>query len=207
MSAYPHLLQPLDLGFTTLRNRVVMGSMHTGLEDRFWNYPKLAAYFAERAKGGVGLMVTGGLSVNRRAWFYPGSGVVNRPGDVLPHQQEEERLLYPAAAARLDFSDDSCLVMLNSQAYELKFASISAKNHSTSWRAVAMSASGNWKAGSGMMEASLRVSSHWPVKFSTNASERLSAISRRIWVVRFFRSCPSSARRASSSSGVVDHRK
>ncbi len=66
---FPHLLSPLDLGFTTLRNRVVMGSMHTGLEDRFWNYPKLAAYFAERAKGGVGLMVTGGLSVNRRAWF------------------------------------------------------------------------------------------------------------------------------------------
>ncbi|MBK8589667.1 MAG: NADPH-dependent 2,4-dienoyl-CoA reductase [Sandaracinaceae bacterium] len=83
---FPNLLAPLDLGFTTLRNRVVMGSMHTGLEDRFWNYPKLAAYFAERAKGGVGLMVTGGLSVNRRAWFYPGSGVVNQPGDVLPHQ-------------------------------------------------------------------------------------------------------------------------
>ena len=51
---YPHLLQPLDLGFTQLRNRVVMGSMHTGLEDRFYNYPKLAAFFGERAKGGVG---------------------------------------------------------------------------------------------------------------------------------------------------------
>ena len=83
---FPHLLSPLDLGFTTLRNRVVMGSMHTGLEDRFWNYPKLAAYFAERAKGGVALMVTGGLSINRRAWFYPGSGTVNQAADALPHQ-------------------------------------------------------------------------------------------------------------------------
>ena len=49
-TAHPHLLQPLNLGFTTLRNRVMMGSMHTGLEDRFYNYPKLAAYFRERAK-------------------------------------------------------------------------------------------------------------------------------------------------------------
>ena len=49
---YPHLFEPLDLGFTTLKNRLVMGSMHTGLEDRFYNYGKLAAYFAERAKGG-----------------------------------------------------------------------------------------------------------------------------------------------------------
>lgn len=48
---YPHLLAPLDLGFTTLRNRVVMGSMHTGLEDRFYNYGKLAAFYRERARG------------------------------------------------------------------------------------------------------------------------------------------------------------
>ena len=54
---YPHLLQPLDLGFTTLKNRVLMGSMHTGLEDRGRDYPKLAAYFAERAAGGVGLKI------------------------------------------------------------------------------------------------------------------------------------------------------
>ena len=52
MSHYPHLLSPLDLGDLTLRNRVVMGSMHTGLEDRAWDAPKLAAYFAERARGG-----------------------------------------------------------------------------------------------------------------------------------------------------------
>lgn len=62
---YPHLFEPLDLGFTTLKNRMVMGSMHTGLEDRFYNYGKLAAYFAERAKGGVAMMITGGISPNR----------------------------------------------------------------------------------------------------------------------------------------------
>jgi len=55
-TAYPHLLAPLDLGFTTLKNRVMMGSMHTGLEDRFYNYGKLAAFYRERAAGGVGLI-------------------------------------------------------------------------------------------------------------------------------------------------------
>jgi len=58
-SAYPHLFSPLDLGFTQLRNRVLMGSMHTGLEDRARDFPRLAAYFAERAEGGVGLTVAG----------------------------------------------------------------------------------------------------------------------------------------------------
>ncbi|SDE11434.1 2,4-dienoyl-CoA reductase (NADPH2) [Rhodococcus tukisamuensis] len=68
---YPNLLSPLDLGFTTLRNRVVMGSMHTGLEDRTRDVPKLAAYFAERARGGVGLIVTGGYAPNRTGWLLP----------------------------------------------------------------------------------------------------------------------------------------
>ncbi len=68
---YPHLLAPLDLGFTTLRNRVVMGSMHTGLEDRRGDVPKLAAYFAERARGEVGLIVTGGYAPNRQGWLLP----------------------------------------------------------------------------------------------------------------------------------------
>jgi len=68
---YPHLLAPLDLGFTTLRNRVLMGSMHTGLEDRVSNFPRLAAYFAERARGGVGLMVTGGFAPNIEGWLLP----------------------------------------------------------------------------------------------------------------------------------------
>ncbi|MFX9866841.1 NADH:flavin oxidoreductase, partial [Acinetobacter baumannii] len=59
---HDHLLAPLDLGFTTLRNRVIMGSMHTGLED--FDLPRLAAYFARRAEGGVGLMITGGFSIS-----------------------------------------------------------------------------------------------------------------------------------------------
>ena len=71
MSPYPHLLAPLDLGFTTLRNRVLMGSMHTGLEDRASNFPRLAAYFAERARGGVGLIVTGGFAPNVQGWLLP----------------------------------------------------------------------------------------------------------------------------------------
>ena len=70
-SPYPHLLAPLDLGFVKLRNRVLMGSMHTGLEDRARDYPKLAAYFAERARGGVGLMVTGGIAPNFRGSLAP----------------------------------------------------------------------------------------------------------------------------------------
>ncbi|MHB9799374.1 FAD-dependent oxidoreductase [Pseudomonas sp. MT3] len=68
---YPHLLAPLDLGFTQLRNRVVMGSMHTGLEDRLWDFGKLAAYYRERARGGVGLIITGGFAPNREGWLLP----------------------------------------------------------------------------------------------------------------------------------------
>jgi len=83
---FPHLFQPLDLGFTQLKNRVVMGSMHTGLEDRFFHYPKLAAYFAERAKGGVGLIITGGISPNRQGWLLPFGGSMNSPTDALNHR-------------------------------------------------------------------------------------------------------------------------
>ena len=71
MNPYPNLLSPLDLGFTTLRNRVVMGSMHTGLEDRARHSDRLAEYFAERARGGVGLIVTGGYAPNRAGWLLP----------------------------------------------------------------------------------------------------------------------------------------
>ena len=87
MTTHPHLLAPLDLGFTTLKNRVIMGSMHTGLEDRFYHYPKLAAYFAERARGGVGLMVTGGISPNRSGWLLPFGGTMNSLLDVVNHQK------------------------------------------------------------------------------------------------------------------------
>jgi len=83
---YVNLLKPLHLGFTTIKNRVVMGSMHTGLEDRFYNYPKLAAYFGERAKGGVGLIITGGISPNRQGWLLPAGGTMNTMGDIAPHR-------------------------------------------------------------------------------------------------------------------------
>lgn len=86
-AAYPHLLAPLNLGFTTLRNRVVMGSMHTGLEDRFFNYGKLAAFYRERARGGVGLIVTGGISPNRAGWLLPFGGTLNFKADVINHRK------------------------------------------------------------------------------------------------------------------------
>ncbi|VEB39830.1 2,4-dienoyl-CoA reductase [NADPH] [Chromobacterium violaceum] len=67
MSAYPHLLAPLDLGFTTLKNRVLMGSMHTGLEESPGGFEKMAAFYAERARGGVALIVTGGVGPTPKA--------------------------------------------------------------------------------------------------------------------------------------------
>ncbi len=83
---YPHLLAPLDLGFVTLPNRVLMGSMHTGLEDHARDYPKLAAFFAERAHGGVGLMVTGGLAPNIAGWLKPFAGRLSMPWHVARHR-------------------------------------------------------------------------------------------------------------------------
>ena len=83
---YPHLLSPLDLGHTTLRNRVVMGSIHSKLEDRRKDLPKLAAYFAERAKGGVALSVTGGYSPNRTGWLLPFGGTMNNRSFADAHR-------------------------------------------------------------------------------------------------------------------------
>ncbi len=83
---YPHLLSPLDLGFTTLRNRVLMGSMHTGLEDRTGRFPRLAAYFAERARGGVGLIVTGGFAPNVEGWLLPFGSRLASHGAARAHQ-------------------------------------------------------------------------------------------------------------------------
>ncbi len=87
MTAFNHMLAPLDLGFTTLRNRIVMGSMHTGLEDRFWDYGKLAAYFEERAAGGTALMITGGIAMNKRAWLKPLAGTLNSYADIINHRR------------------------------------------------------------------------------------------------------------------------
>jgi 2,4-dienoyl-CoA reductase (NADPH2) len=86
-SPYPHLFSPLDLGFTTLRNRVLMGSMHTGLEDRARDFPALAAYFGERAAGGVGLIVTGGFAPNVVGWLKPFAGKLSWRWEVRPHRQ------------------------------------------------------------------------------------------------------------------------
>jgi 2,4-dienoyl-CoA reductase (NADPH2) len=85
-SAFPHLLAPLDLGFTRLKNRVLMGSMHTGLEDRARNFERLAAYFAERAAGGVGLMVTGGIAPNVAGWVGPFAGRLASRRQVPRHR-------------------------------------------------------------------------------------------------------------------------
>jgi len=82
---YPSLFEPLELGFTTLHNRILMGSMHTGLEDKRKDYPRLAAYFAERAAG-AGLMVTGGICPNIRGWLGPFSGTLNSGWQVRRHK-------------------------------------------------------------------------------------------------------------------------
>lgn len=84
---FPKLMAPLDLGFTTLKNRVIMGSMHTGLEDRFYHIDKLAAYFAERARGGVGLMITGGYAPNRRGELLPFGSRMDNKVTALLHRR------------------------------------------------------------------------------------------------------------------------
>ncbi|OCR24808.1 2,4-dienoyl-CoA reductase [Pseudomonas syringae] len=83
---YPHLLAPLDLGFTTLRNRTLMGSMHTGLEEKPGGFERMAAYFAERARGGVGLMVTGGIAPNDEGGVYSGAAKLTNTGEAEQHR-------------------------------------------------------------------------------------------------------------------------
>jgi len=86
-SIYPHLLAPLDLGFTTLKNRVLMGSMHTGLEEVANGYERMAAYFGERAKGGVGLIVTGGIGPNTEGGTHPNTKMLVTEHDIAGHKQ------------------------------------------------------------------------------------------------------------------------
>ena len=83
---YPHLFEPLDLGFTTLKNRILMGSMHTGLEESKNGFAKQAAYFAERAKGGVGLIVTGGVAPNRAGWTSPFGSKLSSRSEAKQHR-------------------------------------------------------------------------------------------------------------------------
>ncbi|MGR3710587.1 MAG: oxidoreductase [Alterinioella nitratireducens] len=84
-SLYPHLLAPLDLGFTTLRNRVLMGSMHTGLEETK-DWPRVAEFYAERARGGVALIVTGGMAPNAEGGVFPGAAGLYTPQDIENHR-------------------------------------------------------------------------------------------------------------------------
>src|SRR5258708_6246370 len=86
MSLYPHLLAPLDLGFTTLPNRVLMGSMHTGLEEAPNGFARMAAFYAERARGGVGLMVTGGIAPNLSGRLEPKASQLSFPWQIARHQ-------------------------------------------------------------------------------------------------------------------------
>src|SRR5690606_8733799 len=83
---YPNLLAPLGLGFTTLRNRVLMGSMHTGLEERPQGFERKAAFFAERARGGVGLSVTGGFGPNTDGRVRKGAAKLSTPAEAEQHQ-------------------------------------------------------------------------------------------------------------------------
>ena len=86
MTAYPKMLEPLDLGFTTLRNRVLMGSMHTGLEEAPDGHERMAAFFAERARGGVGLIVTGGFGPNKRAATHEHTKMLSTEADCADHK-------------------------------------------------------------------------------------------------------------------------
>ena len=86
MTAYPHMLSPLDLGFTTLKNRVIMGSMHVGLEEAKDGFARMAAFYAERAKGGVGLIVTGGIAPNDRARPMPGGARMTNQAEADKHK-------------------------------------------------------------------------------------------------------------------------
>ena len=84
---YKHIFEPLDLGFTTLKNRVLMGSMHTGLEEEKNGIDKIAAYYAERARGGVGLIVTGGIAPNIQGWTGPFSARMSSKKHAKHHQK------------------------------------------------------------------------------------------------------------------------
>lgn len=91
MTQYPHLLAPLDLGFTTLKNRVLMGSMHTGLEER-GDWKRVAEFYAARARGGVGLIVTGGMAPNAEGGVFPGAAGLYTAEDVANHRFVTERV-------------------------------------------------------------------------------------------------------------------
>ena len=83
---YPHIFEPLDLGFTTIENRILMGSMHTGLEEEKNGLERIAAYYAERARGQVGLIVTGGIGPNEEGRVAPHSAMLTNATEVAQHK-------------------------------------------------------------------------------------------------------------------------
>jgi 2,4-dienoyl-CoA reductase (NADPH2) len=89
-SSYPHLFQPLDLGFTQLKNRIIMGSMHLGLEEVKGGFARMAVFYAERARGGVALIVTGGIGPNAEGGVYAGAALMVSEQDVANHRQVTE---------------------------------------------------------------------------------------------------------------------
>ena len=106
---FPHLLQPLDLGFTTIKNRTLMGSMHTGLEEAKNGFERMAAYFSERARGQVGLIVTGGVAPNRQGWVAPFSG------KLTTHREAKKHRIVTEAVHKED--GKICLQILHSGRY------------------------------------------------------------------------------------------
>jgi len=106
---YPNMLKPLELGFTTLKNRVLMGSMHTGLEEAPDGIERMAAYFGERARGGVGLIVTGGFGTNERSAVHEATKLIKTDEDVHQHQN--------ITAAVHEYNSKICLQMLHTGRY------------------------------------------------------------------------------------------
>ena len=117
---FPNLLKPLDLGFTTLKNRVLMGSMHTGLEEVKNGYVRMASYFEARAKGGVGLIVTGGISPNFRGWVAPFSSKLTSKRIAKKHK------LITDAVHKYD--SKICMQILHSGRYGYHPFNVSASN-------------------------------------------------------------------------------
>jgi 2,4-dienoyl-CoA reductase (NADPH2) len=104
---YPHVFSPLDLGFTTLKNRILMGSMHTGLEEAEDGFPRMAEYFAERARGGVGMIITGGISPNLEGGF---GSKLSTPAEAGQHR------LITAAVHAADPEVKICMQILHTGA-------------------------------------------------------------------------------------------
>jgi len=117
---YSHLFEPLDLGFTTLKNRVLMGSMHTGMEDKAKDFGALATYFAERARGGVALMVTGGFAPNIEGWLSPFGSKLSKKSEVKRHLQ--------VTKAVHDEGGKICLQILHAGRYGYNPLCVSASN-------------------------------------------------------------------------------